>query len=158
MNVEILKVNSKEMALEANKYLTKLIHDEKKYDKNINEKCVVNSLYDNFYMNENVCILLAKEEKQYVGYLFGTVMDAGDAYINTQAKLDAMFVDEKYRGNKIGKKLIDDFKKWTNKKSVKYIELTVCNDNFFAINLYKNSGFKDVKIVMQCTVKEQKIE
>ncbi len=154
MNIEILKVNSKEMALEANKYLTKLIHDETKYDENINEKCVVNSLYDNFYMNENVCILLAKVEKQYVGYLFGTVMDTGDAYINTQAKLDAMFVDEKYRGNKIGKKLIDDFKKWANEKGVKYIELTVCNNNCSAINLYKNSGFKNIKIVMQYAMEE----
>ena len=154
MNIEILRVNSKEMALEANKYLTKLIHDEKKYDTNINEECIVNSLYDNFYMNDGVCILLAKNEEKYVGYLFGTMMDIGDAYINSQAKLDAMFVDEEYRGKKIGKKLIDEFKLWAKAKGAKYIELTVCNGNNSAINLYKRNGFKDTKITMQYIVEE----
>lgn len=154
MNIDILKVNSEEMALEANKYLTKLIHDEKKYDENINEECVVKSLYDNFYINDGVCILLAKFEEQYVGYLFGTMMDIGDAYIKPQAKLDAMFVDEEYRENKIGKKLIDAFKLWAKQKGAKYIELTVCNGNDSAINLYKNNGFKDTKITMQYIVEE----
>lgn len=154
MNIEILKVESKEMALEANKYLTKLIHDEKKYDTNINEKCVVNSLYDVFYMNDGVCILLAKEKEQYVGYLFGTMMDIGDAYINPQAKLDAMFVDEEYRRNKIGEKLIDEFKTWAKDKGAKYVELTVCNENINAINLYKNNGFKETKVTMRYTVEK----
>lgn len=154
MNIEILKADSKKMALEANKYLTKLICDEKKYDENINEECVVNSLYDNFYMNDSACILLAKDEEQYVGYLFGTMMDIGDTYIEKKAKLDAMFVDEEYRGNKIGEKLIDEFKIWSKEKGVKYIELTVCNGNSSAINLYKNKGFKDIKITMQYIVEE----
>jgi len=107
MNIEILKVTSKEMALEANKFLTKLIQDEKKYDENINENCVVISLYDNFYTNTEVCILLARHNDQYIGYLFGTMIDIGDAYIEKKAKLDALFVDEEYRKNKIGKKLIE---------------------------------------------------
>lgn len=154
MNIEILKVDSKEMAIEANKYLTKLIHDEKKYDDNINEECIVNSLYDNFYMNDGVCIFLAKEKEQYVGYLFGVMMDTGDAYIKPQAKLDAMFVDEEYRGNKIGKTLIDEFKSWAKGKGAKYIELTVCNGNIPAISLYKNNGFKDTKITMQYIVEK----
>lgn len=154
MDVEILRVNSKEMALEANNYLTKLIHDEKKYDENINEECIVNSLYENFYMNDDVCILLAKYEGKYIGYLFGTIMDIGDAYIKPQAKLEAMFIDEEYRGNKIGKRLIDEFKLWAKEKGVRYIELTVCNNNISAINLYKISGFKDTKITMQYIVEK----
>lgn len=152
MDIEILKLKSKEMSLEANKYLTKLIHDEKKYDDNINEECKVNSLYDNFYMNDEVCILLAKVNEEYVGYLFGTMMDIGDAYIKPKAKLDAMFVDEEYRGNKIGKMLIDEFKLCAKDKGAKYIELTVCNGNANAINLYKNNGFKETKIIMQYVV------
>jgi len=154
MNIEILKVTSKEMALEANKFLTKLIQDEKKYDENINENCVVISLYDNFYTNTEVCILLARHNDQYIGYLFGTMIDIGDAYIEKKAKLDALFVDEEYRKNKIGKKLIEEFKKWAKLKNAKFIEVTVCNSNKSAINLYKNSNFEFIKTTMQYKIGE----
>ena len=41
----------------ANSFLTKLIHDEKKYDSNINENCIISSFYENFVENEQNCIL-----------------------------------------------------------------------------------------------------
>lgn len=153
MDIEILKVNNKEMALIANKFLTKLIHDEKKYDNNINEKYIVNSMYDISFDNDNLCILLAKYKNKYVGYLFGYLMNIGDAYIEKQSKLDAMFVDDEYRENRIGSLLIDEFKKWSLRKGAKYVELTVCKDNVAAKNLYKNNGFRQTKMIMQCKIK-----
>lgn len=42
MNVLIKKATINDVDI-ANQYLTKLIRDEKQYDKNINENCVVNS-------------------------------------------------------------------------------------------------------------------
>lgn len=154
MKIEIIKVNSKEMAFKANNYLTKLIHDEKKYDENINEKCIVKSLYERVYMNDNVCILLAKYDDEYAGYLFGNIIDTNDAYINAKAKLDAIFIDEKYRKKQIGKKLINEFEYWVKSKGLKYIELTVCKENTPAICLYKNYGFKDAKTIMQYTIND----
>lgn len=154
MDIKIVRAASKDMAIVANSYLTKLIHDEKKYDKSINDNCIVESLYDNFYKNENVCILLAKHKEEYVGYLFGNIIDTGDAYIIKKAKLDAMFVDENYRGNKIGVRLIEEFKKWAIKKDIRVIELTVCNDNKSAINLYEKCNFIKAKSVMEYHIGE----
>ena len=40
----------------ANELLTKLIIDEKKYDSNINEKCVVREFYEKIINDDNSCI------------------------------------------------------------------------------------------------------
>ncbi len=152
MNINIIKVNDKKLAQKANDYLTKLIRDEKKYDKNINEQCEVTMLYDTFYENSNVCILLAQIDNQFVGYLYGYMIDIGDAYLNKKAKLEAMFVDEKYRNNKVGESLIKEFKLWASKHQAKYIELTVLNENKKAIKLYEKNGFKSQKMVMECDI------
>ena len=109
-------------------------------------------LYDTFYENSNVCILLAQIDNQFVGYLYGYMIDIGDAYLNKKAKLDAMFVDEKYRNNKVGESLIKEFKLWASKHQAKYIELTVLNENKKAIKLYEKNGFKSQKMVMECDV------
>lgn len=132
----------------ANDFLTRLIQDEKQYDRNINENLVIESLYENLITNDNNCVLLAKVNEEIVGYLFGFIEDSNTAYLERKAKLEAMFVDENFRGNKIGKLLIEEFKTWVQKKECKYIELSVCKENTSAINLYKKEGFKDLKTIM----------
>lgn len=132
----------------ANSFLTKLIQDEKKYDKNINENCVVHTLYENFIENEQNCILIAENNGIVMGYLYGFILNGGDAYIDVVTQLDAMFVDEEYRKLGIGNALIDEFKKWSKQKNAKYIELKVCNNNEDAISLYKKNGFENVKTIM----------
>lgn len=137
-----------------NSFLTRLIRDEKKYDININEKCVVTCLYEKLVLSDNNCILVAEYEDRIIGYLYGYIEDIGDAYINSKAQLEAMFVDEKYRNIGIGTMLINDFKKWLKSKNVKYLELKVCNDNKSAIFLYNKSGFKNIKSIMMLELGE----
>lgn len=136
-----------------NNFLTRLIQDEKQYDCNINENCVVLSLYENLIVNENNCILVAEVENYLVGYLYGYMQDITDAYLFPIAKLEAMFVDETNRNNGIGNALIKEFKTWAAGKNAKYIELKVCNNNKSAINLYNKNGFKNVKHIMQLEIK-----
>lgn len=154
MRVRITMANHDD-ALFANELLTMLIRDEKSYDNNINQNCVVKSLYEKFYENDDVCLLVAKEKKQIVGYLYGFMMDCGDSVINRVAQLDAVFVLEKYRGQGVARNLIDKFKDWALKKQAKYLELKVCNGNQTAINLYKEAGFKSTKIIMSLPLEEQ---
>ena len=120
-----------------NSFLTKLIQDEKKYDVNINENCVVTCLYENLIPYDNNCILVAEYKDKLIGYLYGYIENNGDAYINSIARLEAMFVEEKYRNNGLGTMLIDNFKTWAKSKEAKYVELKVCNENESAIALYK---------------------
>ena len=78
MNIDIIKADYKS-ALAVNGLLTKLIVDEKKYDENINENCIVKSLYENFFDNEDVCLLIAKKSKKLVGYIYGYIQNNGDS-------------------------------------------------------------------------------
>jgi ribosomal protein S18 acetylase RimI-like enzyme len=154
MNIEIMKATSGDVK-KANEFLTRLIQDEKKYDSNINEKFVISSYYESVIKNPNKCLLIAKKDKEVIGYLYGHLIDNGDTVLNKVSRLDALFVDEASRGLKIANKLIDEFKKWSLDKDCKYIEVGVFNSNLVAYNLYKNNGFKAFKTVMSLDLKDK---
>lgn len=138
----------------ANSFLTKLIRDEKKYDSNINENCVVHNLYEKFIENEENCILVAENNGIILGYLYGFVINNGDAYIDVVTQLDALFINEEYRRHGIANALIEEFKNWSRYKNAKYIELKVCNNNDNAISLYTKKGFKNVKTIMSLELED----
>ena len=148
MNFEIVKATRDNVKI-ANEFLTELIKDEKKYDKNINEKCVVNSFYENIYNLDNQFLYFAKVKDKYIGYIYGFIKDDGEAYINKNAVLDVMFVLEEYRNKGIGTSFIKLFQDWSLEKDVKFIELKVCNNNDIAISLYKNNLFEPNKVIMR---------
>lgn len=134
-------------------FLTKLIVDEKKYDANINEGCVVKDLYKHFIENDNNCILVVKKNKQIVGYLYGYLKEKSDAYLKGQAVIEAMYIDFDYRGHKLGTDLIKHFIVWAKDKNASFVELKVCNENKVAMGLYEKVGFKSVKSTMILEIK-----
>lgn len=154
MEYKIIRCNYED-AKKVNNLLTKLIKDEKKYDENINEYCVVTSLYENFYDNEDICLLVAKSGENILGYIYGYIQNNGDSKIKKVSVLDALYVEENVRCNKIGDSLIEEFKKWSYDIGAKYIELKVCNENENAINLYIKKGFKETKIMMSLKMEEE---
>ncbi len=131
-----------------NNLLTKLIVDEKKYDKNINELCVVKRCYEDQILSDHVCTLICEKDNKIIAYIFGYIVNRGDAYLNDIAKIDALYVEEKYQNNGLATSLINEFKKWTKEKNIKYIELSVCNENINAVKLYQKTGFKNIKNIM----------
>ncbi len=148
MNIKIRNASIDD-AIVANKFLTKLIVDEKQYDKNINNNCIIETLYENIINNNNNCVLIAQlDDGTAIGYLYGYLLDGGDAYIKPVTQLEAMFVDETHRGSKVGSMLVDQFKEWSLEKGAKFIELKVCNKNNVAIRLYEKQGFKNIKSTM----------
>lgn len=147
MEYKIRKCNYK-TAKDANKLLTMLISDEKKYDENINENCVVKSLYEKFYNDDGVYLYIAESENNTVGYIYGYVQNNGDAKKDVVCVLDALYVLKEYRNNGIATKLIDSFLKWCKDKDAHYIELKVCNPNLDAIKLYKKFRFVNTKMIM----------
>ncbi len=150
MKYIVKKVTTDGEAMVANEFLTELIHDEKKYDSNINELCVVNSLYEKLYKQPNNAIFVAENiNEEVIGFLYGYIRDDGDAYIEKTAQLEALYVLPNERNNGIAGSLIEEFKKWCYSNSTYIIILTVCNENDDAIRLYENSGFKKCKYVMK---------
>ena len=155
MDYKIRKANIKD-AKSVNELLTLLIRDEKKYDININEECTIERLYEDIIPNENSIVLIAEKDKKILGYLFGYIIENGNAYLEKSAKLEALYIDEKYRKNGIAASLIEKFKIWSKEKKVKYIEVQVLNENVNAYNLYKKEEFKEFKSTLLMEFKEQK--
>lgn len=87
--------------------------------------------------------LFAKEEKEnkYVGMV--------SALINgSTATIQHMYVDNGYRGLKIGKKLLEELIAQLKKDTtINKIELQVLATQTAAINLYHSLGFKDIRTV-----------
>ncbi len=148
MKINIVKADYK-LAKQANTLLTKLIVDEKKYDENINENCIVKSLYEKFFDNNDVCLLIAMNKGEALGYIYGYIQNNGDAKLKKTAVLDALYVEENFRNKGVAKELIDAFNNWAKSNGLNYIELKVCKDNIKAINLYEKIGFKTSKIIME---------
>lgn len=137
MNIEIKKYDQ-ENASVCNKFLTKLINDETKYDENLKNNIIINNYYNK--LNENSVIYIAFINNKVVGYIYGYITE--DIFVKEKtAKLDALYVLEEYRGNKIASKLIEEFKNWCFSKKAKYIEVTAWNDNIDATKIYLKHGF-----------------
>lgn len=152
MNFIIKKCNYEE-ALSANKLLTKLILDEKQYDENINEKCTVRSLYENFYDNEDICLYVAKYENEIIGYIYGYIQNNGDTVKNTVCTLDALYVLEECRNKGVATELVNSFIKWCENNNAYYVELKVCNLNKEAMQLYEKFDFLSKKTIMTKSIK-----
>ena len=148
MNINIRRANNDDIKV-LNAFLTSLIRDEKKYDKNINEDIVINYFYETIIDKEDHYLLVADVDNKLVGYLYGYIENSGNVYIDKVSVIDALFVMEEYRGNGIAKMLIDEFKKISKDNNVRYIEIKVCNGNEKASSLYNKCGFKDIKRILQ---------
>lgn len=148
--MKIIRVTDESLANLCNELLTSLVMDERKYDTNILENFAVLNWYTTTLENEQRITLAAIDNDEVIGFLHGFVKDEADTYVNnTVITLDAMFVKEKNRKQGIGTLLIEEFKKWGKSIDAKFIDLTVLNDNYSAIALYKKHAFIPFKSYMR---------
>lgn len=114
--------------------LTKLIMDERKYDKSIDKNFKVQNFYQNVLGKNNI-IYLCEEENKIIGYVY-TIINSENAVI------DALYVEECYRNKKIATTLITEIIKVINEKNIYKILINVMSDNIVAKNFYLSLGFK----------------
>lgn len=113
--------------------LTKLIMDERKYDKSIDKNFKVQNFYQNVLGKNNI-IYLCEEENKIIGYVY-TIINSENAVI------DALYVDECYRNKKIATTLVTEIIKVINEKNIHKILINVMSDNIVAKNFYLSLGF-----------------
>ena len=124
-----------------NNFLTLLIQDERQYDPGVDENFVVTNMYD-YIDDESKLILVALEENQIVGYLYGIIKPMDGTYKYKVAKLDALYVEEPYRNLGIASALIEQFKAWTIEQNARKVEVNVWSKNTKAKTLYEKANFK----------------
>ena len=92
---------------------------------------------------EKGTVWVAVDNQKVIGYLAGIICGRSSYKINTLAEIDNIFVDEKYRGKGIGKKLVSEFKKYCINNKIEEIKVTTNALNTNARGFYENNGFKD---------------
>ena len=125
-----------------NNFLTLLIRDESQYDLGIDENFVVTNMYENYIEDSNKLLIVAEENDEIVGYLYGIIKPNDDTYKYVIAKLDALYIDNNYRNKGIATSLIQYFKKWAVSKKAHKIEVNVFSNNIKAKRLYEKNNFK----------------
>ena len=154
MNISIRRIKREETHI-ADDMLTKLIQDERKYNPNINENFKVESFYENYINNEKICLLVALDENKIIGYIYGYILEEGATVKEKTVKLDAIYIEPEYRHYGIGDMLIENFKSWVKEKDIQLIEVSVCNGNIVARNLYKKHGFtNEIKTTLLLNMNE----
>ena len=141
MEIIIEKAHNEDYKI-ADKFLTLLIQDERKYDETIDSTFVVKDFYCHIKNDPQKCLLMAKDGNKAVGFIYGYLQPL-DGKKDNIAQIDALYVDENYRHLGIGKKLISEFSNWAKEKKTFKIEINVMEQNIGARELYYKVGFKD---------------
>lgn len=147
---EIIKAKTKEDCEICDKFLTKLINFESSLDDVINNKVEVSGPAENNIRQEDVFVAYAKADKP-VGYVFGyRQFNKGKIYNKNILILEALFVEEEYRGMGVGRLLVQAFENWAKEKYNDYvIEITYIDANKNAQKFYENMGYTSVKTTLR---------
>lgn len=134
----IKRVFNDNYALKCDMLLTKLIHDEKKYDDFVNTEFSVNNYFKNVIKNNKNIVLCYEIEDNVVAYIYFKYqfIDNKKGYL-----IDGLYVIEEYRNRGIAKALIQYGLKMVNNSDIDFIDINVMAKNEIAIKLYKSFGF-----------------
>lgn len=128
--------------------LTKLIRDEVQYDPNLSGDYVVRDNYAERIGLDGHLLLLAEEEGELAGYLYGFVYQIPGMWKAPVALLDALYVEEKYRRRGCAHMLAAEFRKFAQERGACCMELKVLSRNETALKLYEGLGFVETKKYM----------
>ncbi len=96
------------------------------------------------------CALVAIKDSKVVGYLIGAIAEPADyRTVSKVAEAENMFVIEECRSLGIGKRLFDEFVKWSKKNNAKIIRATASTKNNRAIEFYRKEGLLDYDLTLE---------
>lgn len=91
----------------------------------------------------------ATETGKVVGYLAGRTLTPSSYRPLKQAELESMFVQDGYRGRKIGTYLTVMFLEWAKEKDARQVTVSAYEANDKAIAFYKKLGFQPRNLILQ---------
>lgn len=94
-----------------------------------------------FLGQPNNHFIVAVEGEDIIG--MGTLV-FGRTLMGRHAKIEDVVVDEKHRGKKIGRQIVEELIRIAREGKAKMIDLTSNSSRIEALALYRSLGFKDV--------------
>lgn len=94
--------------------------------------------------SENGMCMVAEDEGEIVGYIYGYLDGAGFGYSGLIAYGDSIWIDPKYRGKGVGDHLINLFHLWASEVKANMLVLeTVFNERLHKI--WERKGYKPIQ-------------
>ena len=100
----------------------------------------------------NEYVIVATDNNIVIGYLAGSINEKGSYSMIQYGDINNMFLDEKYRGQGIGKTLIDNFKKYCIDNGIQNLKVVASFKNKDAQKFYKKLGFNEFDITLTTSI------
>lgn len=130
--------------------------ENKEFDKSVNKNYPV-TREGRKYFEERIkkdFVLVALVDKKIIGYIIGAISEIEDyRNISKLAEAENMLVLKDYRSKGIGKKLFDEFIRWSKTKKAERVRAVASAKNSKAIEFYRREGFKDHDLVLEKEIK-----
>ena len=139
----IKEVKSIEDADTCDVLLTELIQEERKYNNSIDKNYVVKNHFTQMLNDKNIKILAYYLDNTIVGYILIRKIN------NYTCLLDGLYVLKEYRNKKIGTKLLKEALKKCKDFNVKYVDISVMEENKIAKSMYKKMKFTEYEIKLR---------
>lgn len=143
MNIEKIDQNNIVYVDKCDELFKNFLESERIYDTN-SLKYLPNS-FKKDVSKDNVLLYVAKVEDKVVAFLYGYIETSVRQKLPV-AHLTFIYVEEKYRKQKIATKLIDYFLQEVKQMNIEIIEVKAFKDNKVACNIYEKLGFKPLWI------------
>ncbi len=97
-------------------------------------------------------VIITTDNGHIIGYLAGSINDKC-SYSNLQyGEINNMFIDSKYRGQGIGKALINEFKKYCCEHNIRNLKVVASAKNKNARDFYQKYGFNEFDITLTMSI------
>lgn len=101
-------------------------------------------------------IFIAFENDRPIGYLCGGWLRSYTFRKEELfSQLDNMFIQQGFRNKGVGKKLLNEFIKWSKEKGVSIIRVDAVYENINALEFYRKNKFKDHSIILELNIENQ---
>ncbi|MEV8630176.1 GNAT family N-acetyltransferase [Streptosporangium sp. NPDC051023] len=94
-------------------------------------------------------VMVAEDEGGIVGHLTGSLSGPTPMRPVTVATLGSIYVRPAYRGQKIGSRLVAEFRTWAALHGAQYAGVTAYASNEAAIRFYQRNGFGTRSVVLE---------
>lgn len=101
----------------------------------------------NYFLDKQF-IYVAEESSKIIGFITGEILSKKAWYTVQLGTINNLFVLKEYRGNGIGKKLMETLMNDFKEKGIENFELYAFSTNENALRFYEKLGFKKYNIQM----------
>jgi N-acetylglutamate synthase-like GNAT family acetyltransferase len=153
-DIEIRKANINDLPViqDLNNQLFKI--EKENYDETLVEGWPLTIEGKEYFLDliNNHYVIVAVLKNEIVAYLAGTINEKGTYEEIKYGEINNMFVKDYFRGQGIGKELINNFKKYCKENEVNNLKVIASYKNKSAVEFYKNNGFEEFNLELTSNI------